>query len=73
MAEEIETVRASHIELYPPDMFCIVEYYLTEDDAMTAISSLAAAVEDIYRRKNNNTSEEEAVKFKAQHQISYYR
>ena len=39
--EEIETGRASHTELYPHDMFCIKEYYETEDDAMVAISSLA--------------------------------
>ena len=67
--EEIETGRASHTDLYPHDKFSVKEYYEAENDAMTAISSLAAAVEDVYCSETSKVFERDSVLVSAAHDI----
>ena len=43
--EDIIDGTSSHLDLYPPGMDCVRDYYLTENDSLTAIRNLASAVE----------------------------
>lgn len=59
--EEIETGRVSHKDSYPHGMSFIKEYYGREDDAMTAISSLAAAVYEVWYPSANKAVEQDTI------------
>ena len=57
--EDIIDGTSSHLDLYPPGMDCIKDYYLTENDSLTAIKNLALAVEKELEASGNVLSCEE--------------
>ena len=58
--EDIIDGTSSHLDLYPPGMDCVRDYYLTESDSLTAIRNLASAVEkEMFQDDSESDCEEE--------------